>query len=71
MFADALIHRWDLARAIGTDETLEPDLVETCAAWFAEREDIYRNAGAIGPRTDVSPDAGPQTRLLAAWGRSA
>lgn len=71
VFADALVHRWDLARAIGADEQLEPDLVDTCAAWFAGREDIYRNAGAIGPRADVSPDAGPQTRLLAAWGRLA
>ena len=42
LFADALIHRWDLARSIGADERLEPDLVEACADWFAGNEDLYR-----------------------------
>lgn len=69
VFADALIHRWDLARAVGADDRLEPDLVEVCAGWFAQREDAYRSAGAIGPRLPVPDGAGAQTRLLAAWGR--
>jgi uncharacterized protein (TIGR03086 family) len=71
VFADALIHRWDLARAIGADDRLDPELVEVCAGWFAEREDAYRRAGAIGPRLPVPDGADAQTRLLAAWGRHA
>jgi uncharacterized protein (TIGR03086 family) len=71
LFADALIHGWDLARAIGADERLDPDLVAACAEWFADREDVYRQAGAIGPRVDVPAGADPQTRLLAAFGRAA
>jgi uncharacterized protein (TIGR03086 family) len=71
LFADALIHSWDLARAIGADERLDPELVATCAKWFGDREDGYRQAGAIGPHVDVPADADPQTRLLAAFGRTA
>jgi uncharacterized protein (TIGR03086 family) len=71
LFADHLIHGWDLARAIGADETLDPELVDACAAWFAEREALYRQVGAIGDRPDVPEDADTQTRLLAAFGRKA
>lgn len=71
LLADTLIHGWDLARAVGADDRLDPELVEACATWFAEREELYRGAGAIGPRPAVSEDADSQTRLLAAFGRPA
>ncbi|HEY7431331.1 MAG TPA: TIGR03086 family metal-binding protein [Streptosporangiaceae bacterium] len=71
LFGDHLIHGWDLARAIGADEHLDPELVAACAGWFAPYEDAYRQAGAIGPRPDLPGDAGPQARLLAAFGRPA
>jgi len=71
LLADFLIHGWDLARSIGADDRLDPELVEACAAWFAEREDIYRGAGVIADRPEVPPDADPQARLLAAFGRRA
>ncbi len=45
--ADHLIHGWDLAAATGGDTDLDPDLVADVAAWFAEREDSYRSAGAV------------------------
>jgi uncharacterized protein (TIGR03086 family) len=70
LFADLLVHSWDLARATGGDDRLDPELVAACAGWFAEYEDAYRAAGAVGARPEVPPDAGPQTRLLAAFGRS-
>jgi uncharacterized protein (TIGR03086 family) len=69
LFTDHLIHGWDLARAIGADERLDPELVDACAEWFADREELYRSGGAIGPRIDIGPDADPQTRLLASFGR--
>ena len=71
LFADHLIHAWDLARAIGADEQLDPELVDACAAWFASMEDLYRSIGAIGPRAGTAPGADPQTTLLAAFGRIA
>jgi uncharacterized protein (TIGR03086 family) len=70
LFADILVHGWDLAKGIGADDRLDRDLVETCAQWFAEVEDAYRSAGAIGPRPDVPDHADAQTRLLAAFGRA-
>lgn len=69
LFADHLIHAWDLARAIGADERLDPDLVAACGEWFSSQEEAYRGAGVIGPRPSVAGDADPQTRLLAAFGR--
>jgi uncharacterized protein (TIGR03086 family) len=71
LFADHLIHAWDLARAIGSDERLDARLVASCATWFDAVEDAYRSAGAIAPRPPVPGDADVQTVLLARFGRSA
>ena len=71
LYADHLIHASDLARAVGADESLDPELVDGCAAWFASMEDLYRSIGAIGERPDTPPGADPQTVLLAAFGRTA
>lgn len=71
LFADLLIHGWDLAAATGADTRLDPELVDACAAWFADVEAAYRRAGAVAPRPPVPADADAQTRLLAAFGRTA
>jgi uncharacterized protein (TIGR03086 family) len=65
--ADHLVHGWDLAVATGGDTALDPDLVAGVAAWFADREELYRSAGVIGPRTGAGGD--PQSDLLAGFGR--
>ena len=65
--ADHLVHGWDLAVATGGDTGLDPELVAAVASWFAEREDLYRQAGAIGERAESTGD--PQGDLLAAFGR--
>jgi uncharacterized protein (TIGR03086 family) len=67
--ADHLIHGWDLATATGQDATLDPELVSEVSAWFADREELYRAAGAIGPRLPSNGD--PASDLLAAFGRQA
>ena len=69
LFADHLVHAWDLARALGVDERLDPELVDACAQWFVSMEEPYRAAGAIGPRPEVASDADGQSRLLAMFGR--
>ena len=71
LFADHLIHAWDLARAIGADEHLDEELVASCASWFGPVEDAYRSAGAIAARPRVADDADAQTVLLACFGRRA
>jgi uncharacterized protein (TIGR03086 family) len=71
LFADHLIHGWDLARAIGAEERLDSELVASCATWFDAVEDAYRSAGAIAARPPVPDEAGAQTVLLARFGRRA
>jgi uncharacterized protein (TIGR03086 family) len=64
---DNLVHGWDLAAATGGDTRLDPNLVGGIAAWFAEREDMYRDGGAIAARAALDGDA--QHDLLAKFGR--
>jgi uncharacterized protein (TIGR03086 family) len=71
MFADHLIHAWDLARAIGADDRLDNALVASCSIWFDSAEDAYRGAGAIAARPPVPDEADAQTVLLARFGRRA
>jgi uncharacterized protein (TIGR03086 family) len=69
-FMDVLIHTWDLARATGQDEKLDPDLVDACTAMFLpEMPERGRAAGIVGPAVEVGEDATAQDRLLAAMGR--
>jgi uncharacterized protein (TIGR03086 family) len=66
--ADHLVHAWDLAAATRGDVSLDPELVASVATWFAEREELYREAGLIGPRVDGTfADSG--AALLALFGR--
>jgi uncharacterized protein (TIGR03086 family) len=70
LFADLLVHGWDLARATGQPDEMSPDLVAACAEWFAPIAEMYRAGGAIGPRPEVPPSADAQTVLLADFGRA-
>ncbi|WP_344772568.1 TIGR03086 family metal-binding protein [Nocardioides panacisoli] len=65
--ADHLVHAWDLAAATGGDRRFDPDLVAAVASWFADREELYRSAGAIGPAAAGTTD--PQDDLIARFGR--
>ena len=67
--ADVLVHTWDLARATGLDETLDPDEVRGLADSMAPMEDAMRQSGHYGPRVEVPDDADEQTRLIAFTGR--
>lgn len=72
MFAtgDVLIHTWDLARATGQDERLDPDEVQTMYSGMTSMdEELLRNSGHYGPRVDVPDDADEQTKLIAFTGR--
>lgn len=71
LFADHLVHTWDLAHATGGDEQLPADLVTACSTWFDEHEQAWREAGEIGPAVRVADDADAQAVLLARFGRDA
>jgi uncharacterized protein (TIGR03086 family) len=67
--ADVFMHTWDLARATGQDDTLDP---ERCAAMLAGMEPMegpMRQSGQYGPRVEVAEDADAQTRMLGFIGR--
>jgi uncharacterized protein (TIGR03086 family) len=68
LIADHVIHGWDLGVATGGDTGLDEELVAALASWFAEREDLYRGAGAVAVRPPVRA-MGPQEQLLVAFGR--
>ena len=65
--ADHLVHAWDLAAATGGDRRFDPEVVEAVGAWFADREELYRSAGVIGPAAAGTGDA--QDDLIASFGR--
>ena len=71
MAADALVHAWDLARAVGADTALDPELVTTVYDTMAPRAGDLAASGLFAPPVPVAGDADPQTRLLAITGRRA
>jgi uncharacterized protein (TIGR03086 family) len=66
---DLLIHAWDLARAIGADDTLDPALVAWCWKEGEAQEEQIRASSVFGDAVPVADDADLQTRLLALYGR--
>jgi uncharacterized protein (TIGR03086 family) len=67
---DVLIHTWDLARATGQDERLDPDAVHRMAEGIEAADEALRASGHYGPRVSVPDDVDEQTWLLAFLGRS-
>jgi uncharacterized protein (TIGR03086 family) len=77
---DMVLHGWDLARATGQDDTMDPEDVERLwsitTAIPAELMEKYRTPGAFGPGVEVfgpevkvPEDAPLQDRLLGLIGR--
>ncbi len=68
---DYAMHAWDLARAIGADETLDAGLVETVWSSIEPMLPIIGTTGVFGkgPSGAVPEDAPMQTRVLDATGR--
>lgn len=68
---DLLVHTWDLARAIGASEELDPALVEEVWAGIEPMIPMMAASGVFGqgPSGDVADDAPLQLRLLDAMGR--
>jgi uncharacterized protein (TIGR03086 family) len=66
---DVFLHTWDLARATGLDETLDPDEVHMMLEGMEPMDELLRTSGHYGPRVEVPADADEQTRLIAFIGR--
>ena len=67
---DLVVHRWDLARAAGLDDRIDPDDVARVQAAAEAFGDAMRAPGVFGPAVEPPPDADDQTRLMAYLGRS-
>jgi uncharacterized protein (TIGR03086 family) len=67
--ADVFLHTWDLARATGQDERLDPEKCAVMLEGMVPMDDVLRQSGQYGARVEVPEDADVQTRLLAFIGR--
>jgi uncharacterized protein (TIGR03086 family) len=70
ILGDVLVHTWDLARAVGLDETLDSDEVHAMLLEVEPMVDVLSESGQYGVPVAVAADASEQTRLLALTGRS-
>lgn len=66
---DVFMHTWDLARATGQDETLDPERCARMYEGMLPMDEMLRAGGQYGPRVEVPDDADPQTKLLGFIGR--
>ena len=64
------VHGWDLARAIGADETLDPEVVDALWAFAEPLSGMLPSTGYFASPSGEVPDSAPlQTRLLDLLGR--
>ncbi len=69
LVAHVTIHTWDLARAIGADERLDPKLVDAVWSVFEPQQDTLAASGLFASPVLIPVDAPLQARLLAITGR--
>lgn len=68
--SDVFLHTWDLARATGQDERLDPERCAVLLEGMLPLDEALRTSGHYGPRVEVGEGADVQTRLLAFIGRN-
>jgi uncharacterized protein (TIGR03086 family) len=71
VFNDLAIHGWDLARAIGADETIDPAFVAIIDERVGPVIADLKASGQYGDEIEPPDGADAQTRLLAMFGRVA
>jgi uncharacterized protein (TIGR03086 family) len=69
--ADLAIHGWDLARATGQDDTIDPDAVALLLPWVEANADLLAGSGLFGSVIEAGPHEPPDVRLLRLVGRRA
>lgn len=71
MTVDATIHAWDLARGIGADDHLDPELVRRIYAETEQGVERLAESGLFAPPVAVPVHADLQTQMLGLFGRRA
>ena len=66
---DVLVHTWDLARATGLDEALDPGEVRGMLDGLEPLGDTLSESGHYAPRVTLPDGASEQDRMLALTGR--
>src|SRR3546814_17295875 len=61
--ADLVVHAWDIARATGGDERLEPAKVHAPSEAMLTLEEAIRQPGACGPKVEPPADADAKPRF--------
>ena len=69
MTVDATVHSWDLARGIGADDQLDPELVRRVHHETEKDTESLAVSGLFDPPVSVAGHADLQTRMLALFGR--
>jgi uncharacterized protein (TIGR03086 family) len=67
--SDVFMHTWDLSRATGQDDRLDPGFCAMLLSGMEPMEEIIRSSGQYGPRVEVPADADVQARMLGFIGR--
>jgi uncharacterized protein (TIGR03086 family) len=66
---DVFMHTWDLARATGQDDRLDPAECAILLEGMEPLDEMLRASGQYGARVPVGDDADAQARLIAFIGR--
>ncbi|MDT9682671.1 TIGR03086 family metal-binding protein [Streptomyces sp. TRM76323] len=69
MTADAVVHAWDLSRAIGADERIPLPLVDFALQEFSPYADSLPSSGLFADPVPAASGADAQTKLLNMLGR--
>jgi uncharacterized protein (TIGR03086 family) len=67
--ADVFMHTWDLSRATGQDDRLDPAFCAEILGGMEPIEEVMRSSGQYGTKVEVPADADAQTRMLGFIGR--
>ena len=68
---DLAIHGWDLARATGQDDALDPGAVAVLLPWAEANAEFLAESGMFGSRVDTGTGVPDDVRLLGLLGRRA
>ena len=66
---DVVVHTWDLARATGLDEEIDPIIAGEMLVGMQPLDAVLRESGHYGPKVELPEGASVQDRLLAFTGR--
>jgi uncharacterized protein (TIGR03086 family) len=68
---DTLVHTWDIARAVGADESLDEEVCRRCYERLLPADETMRRTGSFGPKLSWADDDPIHVKALRFFGRPA